>query len=50
MPGEYGRHIQEILLAAEESEITRSEVALPSGFEWDSQVTGEPIQVEHGWV
>ena len=50
VPGEYGRHIQEILLAAEESEITRSEVALPSGFEWSSQVTGEPIQTEHGWV
>ena len=50
VPGEYGRHIQEILLAAEESEITRSEVALPSGFEWNSQVTGEPIQTEHGWV
>ena len=50
VPGEYGRHIQEILLAAETSEITRSEVMLASGERWSTQAAGEPVQIQHGWV
>ena len=43
VPGEYGRHIMEILLAAETSELTRSEVVLESGEEWSNQADGEPV-------
>ena len=50
VPGEYGRHIMEILLAAETSELTRSEVVLESGEEWTNQAAGEPVQIQHGWV
>ncbi len=50
VPGEYGRHIMEILLAAETSEFTRSEVVLESGEEWSNQAAGEPVQIQHGWV
>ena len=50
VPGEYGRHIQEILLAAEESAMTHTETVLPSGLNWSYQATGDPIHVDHGWV
>ena len=50
VPGEYGRHIMEILLAAETSELTRSEVLLESGEGWSTQAAGEPVQIQHGWV
>ena len=48
--GEYGRHIMEILFAAEESAITGREVMLESGRRWTYQETGTPVTVRHGWV
>jgi len=49
-PGEYGRHITEILLAAEESALTNQEVTLGTGLSWNYQEAGEPVTVTHGWV
>ena len=48
--GRYGRHIMEILFAAEESAITNEEVILESGLGWASQTTGEPTSINHGWI
>jgi predicted dehydrogenase len=47
--GVYGRHIMEILFAAEESAITNQEVRLSSGPGWFSQESGEVATYEHGW-
>ena len=48
--GEYGRHIMEILFAAEQSAITGREVVLDSGLGWSNQTSGSPITINHGWV
>jgi phthalate 4,5-cis-dihydrodiol dehydrogenase len=49
-PGEWGRHIVEILLAAEKSAISGQEVVLESGDEWTHQTSGIPVATEHGWI
>jgi predicted dehydrogenase len=48
--GVYGRHIVEILLAAEQSAITGQEAYLDDAFGWSSQTSGQPVTIEHGWV
>ena len=48
--GSYGRHIMEILFAAEQSAITNEEVLLDTGYDWTTQTTGTPVNIEHGWV
>ena len=48
--GEWGRHIMEILFAAEQSSISGGEVALDSGPGWSTQTSGTPTTVEHGWM
>ncbi len=49
-PGEYGRHIMEIIFAAEQSAITGREVVLSSGSEWLSQESGQPVTIQRGWI
>jgi hypothetical protein len=48
--GAYGRHILEILLAAEQSAISGREVMLPSSQSWLYQQSGEPVTIHHGWI
>jgi phthalate 4,5-cis-dihydrodiol dehydrogenase len=48
--GEYGRHIMEILFAAEESAISGREVLLETGSTWSSQRSGSPVTIEQGWI
>ena len=48
--GEWGRHIMEIMFAAEQSAITGREVPLESGPGWNNQTSGSPITIQHGWV
>jgi predicted dehydrogenase len=48
--GELGRHVVEVLLAAEESSISGREVMLESGRQWTSQTSGSPVNTEHGWI
>ena len=48
--GDYGRHIMEILFAAEQSAISGREIMLESGQAWAHQQSGEPITIHHGWV
>ena len=48
--GEYGRHIMEILFAAEKSAITGRDVLLDSGLGWSHQASGSPTTIEHGWI
>lgn len=48
--GEYGRHIMEILFAAEQSAISGSEVMLQSSREWFHQESGKPVTLRHGWI
>jgi len=48
--GEWGRHIMEILFAAEESSITGKEVVLESGGRWINQTSGSIIAAEHGRI
>ena len=48
--GEWGRHIMEILFAAERSEITGREVVLESGPDWSNQTSGMPVTTQHGWI
>ena len=48
--GEWGRHIMEILFAAEQSAITGREVVLDSALSWTNQTSGSPITIDHGWV
>ena len=46
----WGRHIMEILFAAEQSSITGREVMLESGPGWVNQESGQPVTREHGWI
>ena len=48
--GYLGRHIMEILFAAEESAICGREVQLRNGNRWEAQRTGEPVTIKHGWI
>ena len=48
--GDYGRHIMEILFAAEQSAITGQETFLDDAFNWRHQTAGRPVTIEHGWV
>ena len=48
--GAYGRHIMEIMFAAEQSAITGREVMLESGQSWFYQEQGEPVTIHQGWV
>jgi predicted dehydrogenase len=48
--GEYGRHIMEILFAAEQSALTDSEVMLQGGQSWNYQQSGDPVTTRHGWI
>ena len=48
--GEYGRHIMEIIFAAEQSAITGGEVMLPSGQQWFHQESGKPVTIHQGWI
>jgi predicted dehydrogenase len=48
--GEWGRHIMEILFAAEESALTGKEVPLASHDRWTNQTSGSPVATEHGWI
>ena len=48
--GDLGRHVVEILLAAEESSITGREVRLRSGGAWTSQLSGSAVTSEDGWI
>ena len=49
-PGEWGRQVIEILLAAEHSAITGREVTLASGQSWTHQHSGAPVTINHGWI
>ena len=40
----------EILFAAEQSAITNEEVVLDTAYDWTTQTTGSPVNIEHGWV
>ncbi|MCZ6676033.1 MAG: Gfo/Idh/MocA family oxidoreductase [Candidatus Poribacteria bacterium] len=48
--GEWGRHIMEILFAAERSAITGQEVVLEGGRSWTNQRSGSPVTIQHGWI
>lgn len=48
--GAYGRHVMEILFAAEQSAITGRDVVLDSGMGWTHQTTGSPTTTAHGWI
>lgn len=48
--GEWGRHIMEILFAAEESAISGRDVSLAEGHRWTNQTSGRPVATEHGWI
>ena len=48
--GRWGRHIMEILFAAEQSALSGQEVMLENGLRWENQTTGTPVTIEHGWV
>ena len=48
--GEWGRHIMEILFAAEQSAITGREVVLESSLGWTNQRSGSPVTTQHGWI
>ncbi len=47
--GMWGRHVMEILFAAEQSSITGREVVLEGGHHWTTQRTGTPVTYDHGW-
>lgn len=48
--GTYGRHIMEIIFAAEESAITGHEVMLEGANSWQYQQKGKPVTIRHGWI
>ena len=48
--GLWGRHMMEILFAAEQSSITGEEVFLESGPGWFTQTSGTPVNIHHGWI
>ena len=47
--GVWGRHVMEVLFAAEQSSLTGKEVVLESGDTYFTQSTGSPVSIEHGW-
>ena len=49
-PGEWGRSITQIQLAAEESSMTGREVVLREGPAYRYQSSGVPTTTEHGWI
>lgn len=49
-PGAWGRHIMEILFAAEQSSIEGREVVLESGNAWQHQTSGTVVASDHGFV
>ena len=49
-PGEWSRHIMEILFAAESSAISGREEVLESGLSWTHQRAGMPVTRLHGWI
>jgi phthalate 4,5-cis-dihydrodiol dehydrogenase len=49
-PGEWGRAITQIQLAAEESSMTGTEVILGEGPAYRYQSSGVPVTSEHGWI
>jgi len=48
--GHWGRHIMEIMFAAEQSALTGKEVLLGSAHTWETQQSGTPVNIEHGWL
>jgi len=48
--GAWGRHIMEILFAAEQSEMTGKEVMLDNSSGWTTQTSGSPVNIHHGWI
>ena len=48
--GQYGRHIMEILFAAEASSLTGREVEIGGGPHWQAQTSGAPVTGQHGWI
>ncbi|MBV7328304.1 Gfo/Idh/MocA family oxidoreductase [Chloroflexi bacterium TSY] len=48
--GQWGRHIMEILFAAEQSAISGREVMLENGLSWTHQQSGDPVTIHHGWI
>ena len=48
--GQYGRHIMEILFAAEASSLTRREVKIGRKPHWQTQASGAPVTTQHGWI
>jgi predicted dehydrogenase len=48
--GEWGRHIMEIVFAAEQSQMTGQEVMLESGPNWTTQRSGSPVATQPGWI
>ena len=48
--GAWGRHIMEILFAAEQSSITGQEVVLDGGDSWTTQKSGSVIDSNHGFI
>jgi phthalate 4,5-cis-dihydrodiol dehydrogenase len=49
-PGEWSRHIMEILFAAEASAISGKEVMLENSQDWTHQASGSPVTTNHGWI
>jgi phthalate 4,5-cis-dihydrodiol dehydrogenase len=47
--GVWGRHVMEVLFAAEQSSITGQEVVLESGSSWIAQSAGTPVGNDQGW-
>ena len=48
--GYWGRHIMEIMFAAEQSAITGKEVMLENPHSWETQQSGTPVNTQHGWI
>ena len=48
--GEWGRHIMEIVFAAEQSAIAGREIPLASSEGWIHQASGKPVTIDHGWI
>jgi len=40
----------EIMFAAEQSALTGKEVLLGSAHTWETQQSGTPVNIEHGWL
>ena len=48
--GEYGRMVMATLFAAEQSSQTGREVLIGDGPGWQSQTSGAPTTIHHGWI